>query len=493
MSITLPELVVPFGYDNSKLKEGVNNATGLVSKLAGGLAAIGGTVVLGGIALAGAGLAGLAALTKDAISAAMESQEIQAQLNAVLESTGHAANLTAKQVNDMATELSKLTRFEDDAIVEGQNLLLTFTNIKDDVFPQVTELMLDMSTAMKQDMKTSAIQLGKALNDPMNGLTALTRVGVTFTEEQKNMVKQLQLSGDVAGAQAIILQELQREFGGSAEAAGKTFAGQLDILKNKLGNIKEDLGTAFLPVLSQLADGFNRILESPVVQQRLGQFLGWVQDVAKRVEENLPTIIDNFQNFIDRASEFINKMGEFRDKVKEFLDEAKDRFASFREDAEPEFTAIESHWAELVENSKELWQELMDLLGISISKDFPTLEEVATTALQAIDLLVYATKRGVELLTDAVRKLKEQFDKLPSDFTPRYPGLRTVPGFANGGDFIVPPGYSNDSFLMGVSSGERVQVTPSNQRVEATLNESKLYNVMVRAFRDGMLQADRGR
>lgn len=75
-------------------------------------------------------------------------------------------------------------------------MLLTFTNIGGEVFPKATETLLDMATAMSGGMTpgaealtSQAIQLGKALNDPINGITALTRVGVTFTEGQKNMIE----------------------------------------------------------------------------------------------------------------------------------------------------------------------------------------------------------------------------------------------------------------------------------------------------------------
>jgi len=38
-----------------------------------------------------------------------------------------------------------------------------------------------------------------------------------------------------------------------------------------------------------------------------------------------------------------------------------------------------------------------------------------------------------------------------------------IPGFQTGGSFVVPPGYPNDSFVMRVSSGEHVQVTPAGK------------------------------
>ncbi len=104
-----------------------------------------------------------------------------AQTNKVIESTHGVAGVTANAVLDLATNFSHLTKFSDDTVQAGENMLLTFTNIGKNVFPQATQTVLDMSQALGQDAKSSAIQLGKALNDPITGVSALQRVGVTFT------------------------------------------------------------------------------------------------------------------------------------------------------------------------------------------------------------------------------------------------------------------------------------------------------------------------
>ncbi len=233
-----------------------------------------------GLGVAAAGFGALATGIGLSISEAVDAQAVQAQLDAVLRSTGGAAGVTAEMANNLATSLSGVTRFSDDAILSGENLLLTFTNIGKDIFPDVTEVMLDMSTAMGQDLKASAIQLGKALNDPAQGMTALTRVGVTFTDEQKKMVEEMVAAGDVAGAQALILAELQREFGGSAEAAGQTFAGQLDILKNSLLNVAEGVGTALLPILQQFVSGV-LLPAVPTIQAVANAFTSFIGVLAE--------------------------------------------------------------------------------------------------------------------------------------------------------------------------------------------------------------------
>ena len=186
------------------------------------------------------------------VKSAADAEAVQAQLNAVLASTGGVAGVTAQAANDLAESLSRVTAFEDEAILSAENMLLTFTNISGTVFPEATETVLNMSQALGQDLQSSAIQLGKALNNPIDGITALSRVGVNFTEKQKDMIKSLQESGRGMEAQKIILAELATEFGGSARRAAETFDGQMKQLKNSIGNIGESIGNVLLPITKEL-------------------------------------------------------------------------------------------------------------------------------------------------------------------------------------------------------------------------------------------------
>lgn len=183
------------------------------------------------------------------ISEAMQAQRVDAQLEAVLRSTGNAAGMTKDELEELATSLSKVSIYDDEAIKSTEALLLTFTKVGEQVFPEATQAIIDMSTAMGQDLKSSTIQIGKALNDPIKGITALQRVGVAFTEDQKKMIAAMVESGDVMGAQKIILQELSTEFGGSAAAAANTYEGQITQLKNEVGNLGETIGEDLLPDL----------------------------------------------------------------------------------------------------------------------------------------------------------------------------------------------------------------------------------------------------
>jgi hypothetical protein len=252
---------------------------GLVAVGKGALIA-GGAIGVGLVAALGLGVKGF-----------MEEEKASAQTAAALKSTGNAANTSLKAVESMADSLEKMSGADKAAIQSGANLLLTFTNVRNevgkgnDIYNQATRTMLDMSTALGQDTKSSAVQLGKALNDPIKGITALSRVGVSFTQGQKDQIKAMVEAGDTMGAQKLILAELNKEFGGSAKAAGETFGGQLNILKARLGDVAENIAGRLIPHLMSLLTWANTHWPAfeAAITQVVNRIVAWFQ-------ANWPTI-----------------------------------------------------------------------------------------------------------------------------------------------------------------------------------------------------------
>lgn len=220
-----------------------------------------GTFMSGLKSLAGpvAGLLSVSAAVdffKDANAEAREAQKVGALTTQIIKSTGGAAKVTAGQVGDLAASISNKTGVDDEAIQSGANLLLTFKNVRNEigkgnqVFDRATKAAADLSAAGFGDLNGASKQLGKALNDPVKGMTALSRSGVTFTKQQEKQVKALVKSGDVLGAQKIILGEVEGQVGGAAEASAT--AG--DKAAVAFGNLKEQIGTALLPVVDKVAN-----------------------------------------------------------------------------------------------------------------------------------------------------------------------------------------------------------------------------------------------
>lgn len=216
-----------------------------------------------GISAVAGGFRVLSGFIGDGIADAREANTIFAQSEAVIKSTGGAAGVSAQQVADFATSLSAASGkslFGDAQIAESENLLLTFTSIKGKILEEATAMSVDMAQALGGAPSDAAVQLGKALQDPVRGISALSRVGVTFNDQQKAMIANFVKNNDLASAQGVILAELGREFGGSAAAAAAADGG-IAQFQDTTGELGESIGAKALPMVQK----FFGILNSPGV------------------------------------------------------------------------------------------------------------------------------------------------------------------------------------------------------------------------------------
>lgn len=174
-----------------------------------------------------------------------------AQVESALASTGGVANKTLSELQALASDMQNNSLFGDEAILQDVTAqLLTFTNIANEQFDRTQQAALDLSTRLGGDLKGASIQLGKALNDPIKGLSALGRSGIQFTDSQRKVIKSLAESGRLAEAQNIILGELETQYGGAAAAAAKAGTGPLKQLSNILGDITEDFGKIIIEAIA---------------------------------------------------------------------------------------------------------------------------------------------------------------------------------------------------------------------------------------------------
>jgi hypothetical protein len=235
-----------------KREEAALEANNRASSLGSRIRSVGGQVA-GALGLAG-GVFAVQSVLRQMVGSISESQAAMAQLEAGVRSTGGAAGYTAQQFATYAGELQKLTGIDDEAIQGVQSVLLTFTKIGHDVFPAATQAALDLSTKLGTDLNAAALQIGKALNDPVKGVTALSKAGVQFDEVQKKTIKTLVETGQLYKAQTIILKELETQVGGSAAAFRHTLPGALAAVKNAWSDLLESLGAGLAPTLAGIAE-----------------------------------------------------------------------------------------------------------------------------------------------------------------------------------------------------------------------------------------------
>jgi hypothetical protein len=246
--------------DLTGLHGGLQKADQHANRTSRSLRALGGAAKFGGLALG----AGLVVGAKASIDAFAEQERIAKQTTARLLSTGGAAKVTARDVERLAQSISRKSGIDDEAIQSAENLLLTFTKVRDEagkgnaIFSRATQTIADFSVVFEKDLASSSILVGKALNDPIKGVTALSRAGVQFTVQQRDQIKTMVASGNTLGAQKLILGELATQTRGAATAAGNTFSGSIAKARNEVGNLGEIVGSKLTPMIGEGAKSLAR-------------------------------------------------------------------------------------------------------------------------------------------------------------------------------------------------------------------------------------------
>lgn len=203
----------------------------------------------------------LAALGAVSVSLADTQAKAEAKVQQAIKSTSGAAKLSFDELKAYASDLQSKTLFGDEVILNNATAqLLTFTNIAGENFKRTQAVALDLATVLDGDLKSASLQLGKALNDPVKNLSALSRSGIQFSAEQKEVIDNLAKTNRLAEAQGVILSELERQYGGQAEAAAKVGTGALTQLKNQWGDFLEQIGATLMPVVNKIAGALSAVV-----------------------------------------------------------------------------------------------------------------------------------------------------------------------------------------------------------------------------------------
>jgi hypothetical protein len=311
---------------------------------------IGRNIFVGAIA----GFAAVAAAGAKAVKTFINQRAELAKLAAVQKATGFASGFTTGELDDQARALSKLTGISKEAINRTQAVLATFKNVSGKEFEQATAAILDMSVVLDQDAKQGAIQLGKALNDPIAGITALSRVGVTFTQQQKDQIRTLAEAGRMQAAQAIILKELQTEFGGAAAAVNEVDGGLANLQESfaqAVGRFGEAIATSdsFKSAVEALTDAIDNLVES-------GQLQLWAENSINAIKamipfaEKLRDMFGKITGGIRKAAAFAGAFSGHTGTIKERFEAGKKAFQSVDADTAK---ANQKRIKEIVEERKQ--------------------------------------------------------------------------------------------------------------------------------------------
>ena len=278
-----------------------------------------------GIGLARAVSSGVGFLSRqvsEGVAALNELESVTVASNTVIASTKGVAGQTAEGIRNLAEKYESLNATIDDKVIQsGENLLLTFTNIRKDAFEPALEAALNMNEAMgggPEGLQSTIIQVGKALNDPIKGATALRRVGVQLSDEQQKQIKVLMEQNDLYGAQQIILEELGTEFGGRFAAAGDTALGKQAALRDSIEDLQKSFAGPLIPAIDKVRDKLIDLFRSPAAEaatSKLGEAIAGIF-----TDQNLTRASDAVVTGLDKLSTFdFTKIGDGVNKVFGFL------------------------------------------------------------------------------------------------------------------------------------------------------------------------------
>jgi hypothetical protein len=221
--------------------------------------------------------AGVVAGIRAIVAATTESEAAVAQLDTALKNASSSVRLSSAQLQNFAQNMARTTTFTDEAVIGVETALLAFRSLSGGTILNATKAVLDLSTRLGVDLTSAARLVGRALQEPDKGLTALRRTGVIFSQSQQAMIKSLVETGDKARAQELILAELEKRYGGAAAAARDTLGGSLKALSNTFGELFEGDKNSFKGATNsinqltnalndpRIKEGFNNLITSASV------------------------------------------------------------------------------------------------------------------------------------------------------------------------------------------------------------------------------------
>jgi acid phosphatase family membrane protein YuiD len=424
----------------------------------------------------------VAGFLKGAIDEAREAQKVGRQTAAVIKATGGAAKVTAADVGRLADSLSRKVGVDDEVIQAGANMLLTFKGVRNevgrnnDIFNQASATILDMTAAMhqgevtQQGLEKATIQVGKALNDPIKGITALTRVGVTFTEGQKKQIKSLVESGHKMEAQKIILAELKSEFGGAAKAAADPWQRVVVAFKN----VQEAIGLRLLPKINDLFT----FLEKNLVPKLGGLKKAWdankdsilsllspfdaVNNKSQTADERAQSLADSLTTLTEglgKGARFLDRLGDHLNSLQASLDvTAKAIHTKFVRPAVASFLGLVRNWLVGMHTILRAAASTAEALHLPWAKNLRKIERETRSALNDV-------QHRIDQLHGKTIDIKARTNVQVARSVRLYLAASNVPGFHAKGTLL--PGYGGGDILPAMlEPGEAVVPKHAARRPE---------------------------
>ncbi len=435
-------LTLRYASDTSRFSKGNKQATSSLQKLGKSFSKFG-KLAAGGAAVAGVAAVALGKKLFEAGEAASTANSRIANIADTLGIFGDEAGDVSGRLVALAESQAKLTGISRNTIKETSALLLTFKGVAASadeaggVFDRAQQAALDLAAAGFGNATTNAQSLGKALEDPVRGLTALTRQGVTFTDEERERIKVLQESNRLGEAQEIVLAAIEGQVAGTAEAT----ANSSEKLRESFGILVDQIAGNLAPVFEKLTEVAQRVIDRLV---ELWDIHGpAIIEFVERARERFAELVDQFrQNVVPVLRDVIDRVIEFVAAIREWWQRVSPGVLdSFRRLKQP----IVDLWT----NIKEAFQSVRDLIssfrtGESDGKGFERFIERLVGVFEFLLKVVNFVVRAIGRLADAIRRVtsSKPFQALISGIGAIGSGIggiiSKIPGLAEGGIVTRP-------------------------------------------------------
>ena len=328
------------------------------------------------VALVTVGIAALTFALKATIGVISRAEQQFLKLEAILRATGNAAGLTLTEIEELSQEIGIGTLASTQKVRDAAGILLTFKSISGETFKEALRLTQDLAEVGFGDVKQGAIQLGKALEEPIVGLGAMRRVGVSFTEQQKEIIKVLSMTGRKAEAQRIILDALDKQVGGSGKKAAEGLAGAVDSVNEKFAIFIEQSkhGRTVVELLTKSLNGLANFFDS--FEKAVGRL---------NTEKQLLDFLDKMREKLDHIRE-INEKGGFNifgfesdkeeKRILEEIKKAEDKLAKMRSDKAEKKKIADEALVKRLEKEKTQLTDIEKVAEITLSKQIRNQERL---------------------------------------------------------------------------------------------------------------------
>ncbi|WP_234463027.1 phage tail length tape measure family protein [Stutzerimonas frequens] len=346
------------------------------------------------------------------IRATADFQNEQAQLAAVLKSTGEAAGFSQGKLNEMAEALSRTSIISAGEINQAQTTLLAFTGIVGEEFPRALQAAVDMASRTGMSVVSASETIGRALDIPSKGLAALSKQGFRFSEDQKKLAEYLESTGRTAEAQAMILAALEESYGGAAQAARDTLGGALTALSNSFNDLLtgEDGVDQATDAINSLTD----TLSDPRIKEAFGVIVAGVFGVTEAVARALPYVVDFTKWAAEELAVIAGGIGlHDLDRLEEKASKLQSLLTTMESRGETGYAIYSSAKADYEKVKAQLDQayalaEMADNLGSGKGKEAPKLNQ------QALLKEAEAARESARAQEDAIKaraKASEAIDR----------------------------------------------------------------------------------